>query len=51
VGAIVVDAEVADRFERRVIARDVAVSRRGEAPTDTWTRVKDWLADSLSYFL
>ena len=51
VGAIVVDAEVADRFERRIIARDVAVSRRGEAPTDTGTRVRDWLADSLSYFL
>ncbi len=51
VGAIVVDERAADEFERRIFERDVAVSRRGEAPADTWTRVKDWLADSLSYFL
>ncbi|HSL94924.1 MAG TPA: phosphatidylserine/phosphatidylglycerophosphate/cardiolipin synthase family protein, partial [Thermoleophilia bacterium] len=51
VAAIVDDREVADQFVRRVIDRDVALSRRAEAPTDVWTRLKDRFADALAYFL
>ena len=51
VGAIVADQETADLFESRLFEPDIAVSRRGVAPTDTRTRLKDWLADALSYFL
>ena len=51
VGAIVADQETADLFEERLFEPDIAVSRRGVAPTDTRTRLEDWLADGLSYFL
>jgi cardiolipin synthase len=51
VGVLVDDAESADLFESRLFEPDIAISRPGVAPTDGWTRFKDWLADSLSYFL
>ena len=51
VGVLVDDGVTADLFESRLFEPDIAVSRRGVAPTDGWTRFKDWLADSLGYFL
>lgn len=51
VGVIVEDGAVVDAFERELFEPDIAVSRPGEAPTSTWTRLGDWLADALSYFL
>ena len=51
VGVIVADASTAELFEERLFEPDIAISRPGEAPTDTWTRFKDRLADSLGYFL
>ena len=51
VGVLVDDAETADLFESRLFEPDIAISRPGVAPTDGWTRFKDWLADSLGYFL
>lgn len=51
VGVIVDDGAVVDAFERELFEPDIAVSRPGKAPTDTCTRLGDWLADALSYFL
>jgi cardiolipin synthase len=51
VGVIVDDVDTAGLFESRLFEPDIAISRAGVAPTDTGTRVKDWLADALSYFL
>ena len=51
VAAIVVDEETAELFESRLFEPDIAISRPGVAPTDGWTRFKDWVADALSYFL
>lgn len=51
VAVLVDDGATADRFEERLFAPDIAISRPAEAPTDTWTQVKDRLADALGYFL
>ncbi len=51
VGVLVDSRATADLFESRLFDPDIAISRPGVAPTDTWTRVKDWLADALGYFL
>jgi len=51
VGVVVADDQAADLFEQRLFGPDIAVSRPGEAPTDLWTRLVDWGADKLSYFL
>ena len=51
VAALVDDRDTADRFERRLFEPDIAISRPATAPTDGWTRFKDWAADALSYFL
>jgi cardiolipin synthase len=51
VAALVDDEKAADLFESRLFEPDIAISRPGVAPTDTWTRLKDWAADALGYFL
>lgn len=51
VGVITVDAATADLFEDRLFAPDIARSRPGAVPDDARTRLGDWFADKLSYFL
>ena len=51
VGVVVVDQKTAQLFEKRLFGPDIAISRPGEAPTGLWTRLVDWAADKLSYFL
>ena len=51
VAVLVDDRGTADLFEERLFEPDIAISRPGVAPDDAWTRLKDQLADALSYFL
>ena len=51
VALLIEDGATAELVERRLFLPCMAVSHPAEAPSGAWTRLIDWLADQLSYFL